>query len=198
MIGNWVDSNPWPLPSEGKKLVPRRFRTCPATRRTNGKPRLRNAGSAVLNTVLIARWRTYKPLITLARPERFELPTPRFVVLIVKVTSGSSECNAAFSHEVCRFPRQPSAYFPLYPGDTQRGLNAPYPKCNGLKLLAGAGGFEPPHGGIKIRRVLWRRCRRHTARPHRPPRPSGESSSASRRPSTARRPQGDRNQTGFR
>jgi hypothetical protein len=38
---------------------------------------------AVLNTVLILpleRWRDHKPLKSLARPERFELPTPRFVV----------------------------------------------------------------------------------------------------------------------
>jgi hypothetical protein len=38
---------------------------------------------AVLNTVLILRlerWRDDKPLKSLARPERFERPTPRFVV----------------------------------------------------------------------------------------------------------------------
>jgi site-specific DNA recombinase len=40
------DSNPWPLPSEGKKLVPRRFRTFPAPCRASGKLRLRNASSA--------------------------------------------------------------------------------------------------------------------------------------------------------
>jgi hypothetical protein len=63
---------------------------CPRRLRGSGRnaPKARPKGDAqkkfaVLNTVLIfhlERWRYHKPLKLLARPERFELPTPRFVV----------------------------------------------------------------------------------------------------------------------